>query len=384
MAQPVSFQKEPSSQIKIKVYCDSRMIIRSRSSLFFIFAVAVLLIAACFFGLLPVPLVRAQDSQETVTVDNATRTFVVHRPQGYDAKKHYPVVILLHSLNQDSEDMAHLSHFNEVADRFGIIAVYPNALHRWNVGVSVEQPAQPMRRSFGGRGMRFPGGGWPGGSGQGQEPGQSQDQQRRQPPPADDLAFFKTMLDKLSTEYSIDSARVYATGLSDGGFMDFRMACAMADRIAAVAPVGAEMPKYLYCTPAHPVPVLMINGTSDPVVSYGGGGHTGSYLTLSAVNSAKDWSQLNGCEEKPKRTNLHPSAKKGMEIRVETYSGCHQDTLVTLDSIVGGGNTWPGGEQYLDEKSIGKTDQDMNADEVIWKFLQTYRLPSSSPAGSAH
>lgn len=369
----------------------------SRISLFLVFAFLFSLTAACFFGLLPVRVVRAQDPQETVAVGDVTRTFVVHRPLGYDSKQHYPVVILLHSLNQDSEDMAHLSHFNEVADRFGIIAVYPNALHRWNVGVSLEQPTQPMaRRGMGGRGggMRFPGGGypgsgWPGGSGQGQgqDPNQGQGQQGRQQqaPPADDLAFFNAMLDKLSTEYSVDSTRIYATGLSDGGFMDFRVACAMADRITAVAPVGAEMPKYLYCTPARPVPVLMINGTSDPVVSYGGGsGRPGSYLRLSAVNSAKDWGQLDGCNEKPQRTTIHPSAKKGMETRVETYDGCHQGAMVTLESIEGGGNTWPDGEQYLDEKTIGKTSKDLNADEVIWKFFQAYRLPAPAPAAPAH
>jgi polyhydroxybutyrate depolymerase len=366
------------------------MTTRSRISLFCVFAFLFSFSAACFFGLLPVRLVRAQDPQETVTVGDVTRTFVVHRPQGYDSKQHYPVVVLLHSLNQDSGDMAHLSHFNEVADRFGIIAVYPNALHRWNVGVSLEQPTQ-ARRGFGGRGggMRFPGrgypgSGWPGGSGQRQDQGQGQDQQRQRTPPADDLAFFNAMLDKLSTEYSVDITRVYATGLSDGGFMDFRVACAMADRVAAIAPVGAEMPKYLYCTPARPVPVLMINGTSDPVVSYSGGGRPGSYLRLSALDSAKDWSQLDGCEEKPQRTTLHPTAKKGMETRVETYDGCHQGTMVTLDSVVGGGNTWPGGEQYLDEKSIGKTSNDLNADEVIWKFLQAYRLPTSPSAAPAH
>jgi polyhydroxybutyrate depolymerase len=341
--------------------------------------------AACFFGLSSVRVVRAQDPQETLTVGDVTRTFAVHRPQGYNPKQRYPVVILLHSLNQDSEDMAHLSHFNEVADRFGIIAVYPNAVHRWNVGVSLERPAPPTpRRGFGGRGIRFPGGGWPGSS-PSPEPSPSQGQQgHQQPPPADDLAFFNAMLDKLSTEYSIDSTRVYATGLSDGGFMTFRIACAMADRITAIAAVGAEMPKYLYCTPARPEPVLMINGTSDPVVPYGGGSHTGSYLTISAVSSAKDWSQLDGCEEKPQRTTLHPATKKGMETRVETYHGCHQGTMVTLDSVVGGGNTWPDGEQYLDEKSIGKTSNDLNADQVIWKFFQAYRLPATAAAPPTH
>lgn len=365
---------------------------RLRAFLFIVFAIIFSVSAAYFFGLLPVRVVRAQDPVETVTVGDVARTFVVHRPQAYDSKQHYPVVILLHSLNQDSEDMAHLSHFNEVADRYGIIGVYPDAVHRWNVGVALQEAEQGMgRRGMGGRGggVRFPGGGypgsgWPGRGGQGQGQGQDQ-QQRTKPQPADDLAFFNAMLDKLSTEYSIDSMRVYATGLSDGGFMDFRLACSMADRIAAIAPVAAEMPKYLYCTPGRPVPVLMINGTSDPVVSYGGGSsRAGSYLRLSAADSAKDWGQLDGCEEKPQRTISHRTTKKGTDTRVETYTGCKAGTEVALYSIEGAGNTWPGGEQYLDEKSIGKTSNDLNADEIIWKFLEAYRLPAAVPAAAAH
>jgi polyhydroxybutyrate depolymerase len=368
-------------------------------AVFFFFGIALLVSFACFLELLHVRVVRAQDPVESVTVDGVSRTFVVHRPQGYNSKQRYPMVILLHGLNQDSDDMARLSHFNAMADRYGIIAVYPDALHRWNVGVALQEGEQGMgRRGMGGRGggIRFPGGGYPGGGwpgrgggqgpGQGQGQGQGQDQnQQQRPKPGDDLAFFNAMLDKISSEYSVDSARIYATGLSDGGFMDFRMACSMADRIAAIAPVGAEMPKYLFCAPGRAVPVLMINGTSDPIVSYGGGGsRAGSYLRLSAVESAKDWSRLDGCEDKPQGSTLKPSAKKGMETRVETYAGCHNDVTVMLESIVGGGNTWPGGEQFLDEKTIGKTSQDLNADEVIWKFFQAYHLPPSAPAAAVH
>ena len=72
------------------------------------------------------------------------------------------------------------------------------------------------------------------------------------------------------TKFSVDTSRVYVAGLSEGGFMSLHLGCALSDRIAAAAAVGAAMPKTMICLPSRPVPMLMINGTSDPVVPYGG------------------------------------------------------------------------------------------------------------------
>jgi polyhydroxybutyrate depolymerase len=82
---------------------------------------------------------RAQETREKVTVDDVDRTFMVRLPKGYDAQKKYPVMILLHGMNQDAEDMERLTMFDQLADKDGIIAVYPMALHgRWNVGVRAQ------------------------------------------------------------------------------------------------------------------------------------------------------------------------------------------------------------------------------------------------------
>ena len=113
----------------------------------------------------------AQDSQEKVDVNDVSRTYVVHLPQGYNQQQHYPVVILLHGRNQDAADMAGITHFNRLADKDSIIAVYPNAAHgSWNIGVRPEQVNQAMQPRRGGRrggwgGYPGGGGGYPGGGG---------------------------------------------------------------------------------------------------------------------------------------------------------------------------------------------------------------------------
>jgi len=337
--------------------------------------------AVCLAALFVAQALWAQETKEKVTVDDVDRNFMVRLPKGYDAKQHYPVVILLHGMNQDAEDMERLTRFNELADKDGIIAVYPIALHgRWNVGVH-PQERQAMSMGHGGHGHHG-GGGYPGGGGGGypgaggQRPQNREPDEDRRPAPADDIAFFNQMLDQMGAKFSVDASRIYAVGLSQGGFMSLRVGCAMSDRIAAIAAVGAAMPKTMICLPSRPVPEVMISGTSDPVVPYGGGTeHNLSLATISVEDSAKAWAKIDRCAEKPEKSKLPPSAKGGMETKVDTYNGCHENAQVVLYSVKGAGNTWPGGEQYEAEKTIGKTSPDLNANELIWNFFVTRKLP---------
>ncbi|MFZ0284738.1 MAG: hypothetical protein WAL32_05865 [Terriglobales bacterium] len=335
------------------------------------------------------PAVQAQAPTEKITIDEKDRTFIVHLPHGYDAKQHYALVVLLHTRDQDANDMEQLTRFDELADRDSIIAVYPNSTGRgWNLGITEEEPS-PMgmgrrggRRGGWGGGGGYPGGGYPGGGGGypgggGGRRGQSGGGENRATP-ADDNAFIEQMLDKLSSEYSVDTTRIYAAGLSDGGFMAFRLGCTMTDRFAAIAAVGAAMPKNMTCLPSHPLTVVMLNGTSDPIVHYNGG-HVGRYSVLSAEDSAKYWAKLDGCQSKPQKQKMSPREKGGMKTQVDTYDDCQKGAQVVLYSIDGGGNTWSGGEQYLVEKVIGKTSNDVNANEVMWSFFVRHQTVSPEP-----
>ena len=324
---------------------------------------------------------QPNDIQEKIDVNDVSRTYVVHLPKGYDQQQHYPTVILLHGRNQDAGDMARLTHFNQLADKDGIIAVYPNSAHgQWNIGVRSDEPAAASpRRGYGRRG------GWPGGGGGGGYPGggqgggQNPEENRKRPEPVDDVAFLNQMLDQLALKYSIDTRRIYATGLGDGGFMALRVGCSMADRVAAIGAVGAAMPKTMICLPSRAVPALFINGTDDPVVPDNGGTYKPRRIhILSAEESAKTWAKFDRCAEKPIQDKLPSAEKGGKETKTYTYSGCQNNAQVVLYSVKNGGNTWPGGEQYTTEKEVGKTSNALNANEAIWSFLVTRRIAGES------
>lgn len=349
----------------------------------------------CMAILLAAQSLRAQETKEKVTVDDVDRSFLVRLPKGYSAQQHYPVVILLHGLNQDADDMERLTGFDQTADKDGIIVVYPSALHgRWNVGVRPkereEQPIYPRRRRYGGGypgggGGGYPPGGYPGGGGGypggGQQPPQTRHQESQ--PEVDDIGFFNQMIDHLTSKFSADPARIYVAGLSEGGFMAMHVGCAVSDKVAAIATVGATMPKTMVCLPTRTVPLMMITGTSDPVVPHGGGTeHNLNLATLSADDSAKAWAKIDHCGDKPAHSKLSSHGKGSMETKIDTYEGCGEGAQVVLYSVKGAGNTWPGGEQYEPENAIGKTSNDFSANEVIWNFLATKKLPAKNSSGS--
>ena len=180
-------------------------------------------------------------------------------------------------------------------------------------------------------------------------------------------------------KYSVDSRRIYATGLGDGGFMALRVGCNMADRVAAIAIVGAAMPKTMICLPARAPSVLFINGTDDPIVPDNGGTYKpGRFHVLSAEDSAKTWAKFDHCGEKPEQAKLPSADKGGKETKTYTYSGCQDNAQVVLYSVKNGGNTWPGGEQYMSEKEVGKTSNALNANDAIWNFLVTKKIAGES------
>jgi polyhydroxybutyrate depolymerase len=157
--------------------------------------------------------------------------------------------------------------------------------------------------------------------------------------------------------------------------MALRAGCSLADRVAAIAAVSANLPKKMICLPSRPVPALFIEGTDDPIDPYNGGTYKPAHFAvLSAEDSAKAWAKFDRCGEKPAQGKLPASEKGGKEIKTFTFGGCQADAQVVLYSIKAGGNTWPGGEQYLSEKEVGKTSNDLNANEIIWSFLSSRKI----------
>ena len=279
------------------------------------------------------------DFTTNIVVGTNSRTYHVHLPPGYNATNSLPLVLAFHGGTGQGSGMNTLTGLSRVADRENMIVVYPEGIDRhWNDG----------RDTLKGMG--------------------------------DDVAFVRALLDRLAADYHIDRKRVYATGISNGGFFTQRLACELPDRFAAIAAVAATLPEGYDCHPAHPISVMMIHGTDDPFVPFNGGelkGH-GNGMTgyggraLSVSNAASFWIKHN--EAKPIRSMDLPDAdpKDGTTVNESVYSGTNAEVIVYV--IKNGGHTWPGGMQYAPESLIGKTCRDFNASEAIIEFFKRHEL----------
>jgi polyhydroxybutyrate depolymerase len=185
----------------------------------------------------------------------------------------------------------------------------------------------------------------------------------------DDVAFIRAMVEHLSTTYAIDPHRVYATGISNGGMMSYRLACEASDLFAAVAPVAGALS--VECEPPEPVSILAIHGTADQHVLFEGGAPLASADTHDRVDrSVHDtltfWAARDGCSLEPDREQV------GVVIH-EVYPDCTAGMAVELLAIEGGGHVWPGASSVSPERD--EVSQALDSSEAIWAFFKAHPKP---------
>lgn len=289
-------------------------------------AAMVLLVLPAFAG---VP----ADSTNSISVSGVKREYLLHVPPGYAKGHPAALVLVLHGGDGEPGATARNTGMSQVADREGFLVVYPAGLDRhWNDG-RVEVGAT-----------------------------------------ADDVSFLSAVIDDVAARYDVDRGRVFATGISNGGFMSTRLACELSERVRAVGVVAATISQALQatCRPKRPVAVVMFSGTDDPLVPYGGGSVRGNRgKTLGAEATASFWARTNGCAAEPERSEL-PVTDTGDPTRVSLarYTGCRPGAEVRLYTIHGGGHTWPGGRPYLPAFVVGKVSRQIDADRVMWEFFR--------------
>ncbi len=284
---------------------------------------------------------------ESLSHQGRTRSYYVYIPSSYQPDKPMPVVMAFHGGAGQGDTMAEKTGLNEVAQRGGFIAVYPNSAEksrggRWNDG----RNSSAINRD------------------------------------TDDVGFVGAIIDRLSQEKNIDSQRIYATGGSNGGFFTQRLACEMSNRIAAFASVSATLPAPLQstCNPRKGVPILMINGTADPFVPWQGGqvkiGAGGQ--VLSVPETVQFWRNRDSCSSNSAVEQLPNSVSDGTEVTKAQYSGCRNSARVVFYTVQGGGHGWPGSRSRRrgddSEGPSGKISRDINASDVIWNFFKPQTL----------
>ncbi|MBX3228183.1 MAG: dienelactone hydrolase family protein [Labilithrix sp.] len=280
---------------------------------------------------------RPDEGTEEATIDvgGRERSYLYRLPPGHgaDPTATWPLAILLHGQLGRGVNMEDQAHASSVADREGFVVIYPDGVDRsWNDYRGVTKASEQK---------------------------------------VDDVAFIRALVDRFVAEREVDPKRVYVAGMSNGGMMSFRIACELGDRVAAIGAVGALMPANGAdtCAPARPVSAMVIAGTEDPIVPYGGGTvarDLGEVLSGDATRAR--WVTLNACEpaDPPRTIDGRDDGTRVVETR---YPRCLEGSEVVFHAVEGGGHSWPSGDGAFPEIVTGKTSLDVDATEELFRFF---------------
>jgi len=281
--------------------------------------------------------------QWNIMHDGLTRSYYIHVPAGYSRQNPAPVVINMHGGAGNAKSQRLISQTDKASDKYGFIVVYPEGT---NSGRKLVNPS----------GYTWNAGtccGWAMKNG------------------IDDVGFIGAVLDDLEKRFNIDKKRIFATGMSNGAMMSYRLACELSSRIVAIAPVAGPM-GMTECSPSRPVSVIHFHGTDDEFAPYKGGRGPKSFSKTdfaSVDETISFWLEKNGLKgTKPKTTNAGDAIGY-------SYGPSENGAEVELWVINGGGHTWPGGKFWiLGESFSGKITQDISANDLMWAFFQRHRL----------
>ena len=254
------------------------------------------------------------------THNGVLREYYVYTPSSYTPSSNAPLLFIFHGYGSSATNILYYSDFQDRAEQDGYILVYPqgsllNGVTHWNVG------------------------GWTIGS------------------TVDDVGFTEYVIDIMINEYYINTDRIYSTGMSNGGYMSYGLACS-SSKFAAIASVTGSMTPEIdnNCAPDHPTPIMQIHGLQDNTVLY-----TGASWSLSIPNVMEYWSLYNACDDEP--SSITTDLNNGSYILFDSYQNCSNNVGVELILHSTMGHTWPSTNSH----SLSATDQ-------IWSFFAKYDI----------
>jgi len=282
-----------------------------------------------------------------------TRRFIVHVPPQAREGRPLPVVLSFHGGGGTARGTQEYFGTDPIADREGFIVVYPEGtgvlprrLHTWNAGTCC---------------------------------GYARDHH------VDDVGFVRALLDDLARRTPIDQRRIYATGLSNGGMMSYRLAAELGDRIAAIAPIAGGMVVDSIRSP-RPVPIMHIHSVDDPRALYAGGVSSFPFTNIRVLHPVMDsviarWARFDGCPATPVvGATIHGRAGSPSAAHTATpirYAPCASGSELVLWKLTGAGHVWPGAGVQSWQKYVGPATDVIGADTLMWRFFQRFSLPES-------
>jgi polyhydroxybutyrate depolymerase len=274
------------------------------------------------------PITGPGDYRFSFVHDGITREYLVHVPKSYRGAP-APMLLALHGGGGDADFQADDSRYQLISksEQAGFIAVFPNGYSR-----------------LGGMLATWNAGGCCGGA---------------QKNNVDDVGFIREVIHRVEQQANVDPKRLFATGMSNGAMMSWRLACE-APEVRAIAPVeGTD--NTTSCKPARPVPVIQFHAADDDHVPFNGGVGVGpsrvNFVSVPATQSK--WVKIDRAD---------PEAKRVLTVRgahCDLHAGPAPVELCVTDT---GGHSWPGGGSQNGRK---QPSQAISATDLMWRFFSS-------------
>jgi len=259
--------------------------------------------------------------------DGLNRLYTLYKPD--NLKEKAPLVFVLHGYTSNSTNIMNYSQMNTIADQHGFMVCYPQ-------GTSNLYTGQPHWNA-----------------------------NLKEMSSVDDDGFLTALAKKLQAEFNLSEKNTFASGMSNGGFMSFTLACERSDTFKAIASVTGTMSGYDWenCNPDK-VPVLQISGTNDLVVPMDGsmssaGGWGGAPDIQTIINY---WSTINECNDSQSIDLPNTSSQDNSYVSLQKKTDCFNNNQVWFYTVHGGTHTWPGAWGNMD----------ISASQEIWSFFSRY------------
>jgi len=291
------------------------------------------------------PIIAPGDYRFSIQSGGRERHYLVHVPRSYDAAHPAPLLMALHGGGGNMDFQADDSHYGLItaSEKHGFIAVFPNGvgfmgdkLATWNAGNCC---------------------------------GKARDEN------VGDVDFLRAVVAEVEGKLAIDKARVYATGMSNGGMMAQRLGCEAADMFAAIAPVAGS-DNTSECKPARPIAVIEFHALDDDHVLFKGGAGEKAFPNRKQVTdftpvpeTISRWTRRNQCSSAAAKTVLEvPGA------HCEVHEDCKGGASVQLCTTDTGGHSWPGAGTVRAGKAAAS--QAISANELMWDFFSRHPAPT--------
>jgi polyhydroxybutyrate depolymerase len=287
----------------------------------------ILLISVSCSRISPNPEPGELRQELSIQSSGINRSFIVRLPDNYNPDKtDYPLIIAMHGFGGSGSQVERNYFLAEKALPRGYIVVFPDGtpvdnlpLRYWSVGISFD------------KGTSMP----------------------------DDVKFISDLIDYMNDKFNVDTKRVFATGMSNGAIMSYKLANELSSKITAIAPVAGTMLPGTR-SPENPVPVIHFHSLLDTSIPFDGGAGFGGFTFPPVENGLSKISTVNGCG------SIKVSEQdKGMYL-VKEWGNCEQIPVI-LYLTKDGGHSWPRSEK----PRVGADDVSdaIDANELMLDFF---------------